>query len=163
MAEKQEQWFISERSRWLALMHLSRRKDLGIKEVKDQGTGLTFMLSIPKANELPSVRQFGLVLSGTVEPVTEQQVNGLLQPTMTSFLSAGPFPYPVGLLHFTMQDDQGYFTWLAEPDVTDAGPRLLLHSEPHCRKFDRDLLDTIVRAVDQWYDLFFARIAVKAS
>src|SRR5438105_1598219 len=110
MAEKQEQWFISERSRWLALMHLSRRKDLDIKEVKDQGTGLTFMLSIVKANELPSVRQFGIVLSGTVEPATEEQVNELLRPALASSLSIGPFPYPVGLLHFTMQDDHGYFT-----------------------------------------------------
>jgi hypothetical protein len=43
------------------------------------------------------------------------------------------------------------------------GPRLLLHSEPHCHRFDRVLLDRIVGEVDRWYDAFFARIAVKAS
>ncbi len=144
-------------------MHLSHRMDLVIKVVKDQDAGLTFMLAILKANEVPSARQFGIVLSGSVGPATEEQIIELLLPAMASFSRVGAFPYPVGLLHFTMEDDQGYFTWLAELDVTEAGPRLLLHSEPHCVKLDCDLLATIVRAENQWYDLFFARIAVKAS
>jgi hypothetical protein len=80
-----------------------------------------------------------------------------------SFFGRGQFPYSVGLLYFTMQDDQGYFTWLAEPTTPEDGPRLLLHSEPRCRKFDQALLDELVASVDQWYDAFFARIAVKAS
>lgn len=163
MTENTNQWFIAERSRALALMCLSHREDLVIKDVKDRGTGLDFMVSIVKEKEPLSVRQFGIVLRGAANPVTEERLNEELRPALKSFQSIGQFPYPTGLLHFTMQDDRGYFTWLAEPAVAEGGPLLLLHSEAHCHKFDRGLLDGIVEAVDQWYDAFFARITVKAS
>src|SRR5437899_2725299 len=109
MPENATQWFIAERSRALALMHLSHRKDLVIKEVKDQEIGLSFLLSIVKENVPPSVRQFGITLGGSASPVTAEQLNKILRPTTESFLRRRQFPYPVGLLHFTMQDDQGYF------------------------------------------------------
>ena len=95
--------------------------------------------------------------------VTEGHLDKVLRPAMQSFLRIGPFPYPVCLFHFTMDDDQGYYTWVAEPAVTDAGPRLLMHETPHCRKLDNVALDEIVARVDGWYDAFFGRIAVKAS
>ncbi len=162
MAEKSDQSFIVERTRALALMHLSRRRDLAIKEPREKGTGLDLLISIVKENE-PPVRQFGMALGGSVDPATEEQLARMLRPAMKAALGVGHFPYPVGLLHFTMQDDQGYFTWLAEPTIDEGSPRLLLHSEPHCRKFDRDAMDRIVGEVDRWYEAFFARIAVKAS
>ncbi|HYT92117.1 MAG TPA: hypothetical protein VEL76_25605 [Gemmataceae bacterium] len=51
----------------------------------------------------------------------------------------------------------------AEPAVTEAGSRLLLHEVPHCRKLDTAALDEIVAQVDRWYDAFFSQIAVRAS
>ncbi|HKB38859.1 MAG TPA: hypothetical protein VKD72_20615, partial [Gemmataceae bacterium] len=75
----------------------------------------------------------------------------------------GEFPYPVCLLHFTMDDDQGYYTWVAEPVVTKDGPRLIQHAQAHCRKLDREALDHIVASVDRWYEAFFQTIAVKTS
>jgi hypothetical protein len=62
-----------------------------------------------------------------------------------------------------MDDDQGYYTWVAEPEVLDNAPRLLMHGEAHCRKLDRAALDEIISLVDHCYDAFFGRIAVKAS
>jgi hypothetical protein len=64
MADSTNQWFIAERSRALALMHLSHRKDLVIKDVKDQDIGLTFLLSLVKEKAPPFVRQFGITLGG---------------------------------------------------------------------------------------------------
>ena len=163
MTENTNQWFIDERSRVLALMYLSRRTDLVIKDVKDRDIGLDFMVSILKANETRPVRQFGIALKGSTSPLTIVQLNEALRPAIESFQDIGQFPYPIGLVYFTMQDDRGYFTWLAEPRVAEGGPLLLFHSEPHCHPFDTGLLDRIVEAVDRWYDAFFARIAVKAS
>jgi hypothetical protein len=82
---------------------------------------------------------------------------------MQSLLRVGPFPYPVCLFYFTMDDDQGYYSWVAEPAVEAGQPRLLMHAAPHCRKLDAAALDDIVQKVDHWYDAFFSRIAVKAS
>jgi hypothetical protein len=163
MAGESDQWFVAERSRTLALMYLSHRRDLRIKDQRDAGIGLDLLVYIVKESESPSLRPFGIALGGTVSPVNEEQRNKLLRPTLQSLLRIGQFPYPVGLLHFTMQDNQGYFTWIAEPAVTRDDPQLLIHSEPHPQKMDREVLDRIVEQVDRWYDAFYAKIAVKAS
>jgi hypothetical protein len=60
-------------------------------------------------------------------------------------------------------DDQGHYTWVAEPAVTAEGPRLLMHEAAHCPKLDRAALDEIVDRVDRWYHAFFNQIAVQAS
>jgi hypothetical protein len=95
--------------------------------------------------------------------VTETHLDKVLRPTMQSFLRLGSFPYPVCLFYFTMDDNQGYYTWVAEPAVTADGPRLLMHEAAHCRKLDTAALGEIVAKVDGWYDAFFSQIAVKAS
>jgi hypothetical protein len=162
MSENKQEWFIAERTRALAMLHLTRRDDLEVTPA-GQGVGLEYIVYITKGGKERSLRQFGVFLRGTKSPVTERHLDKLLRPTMQSFLGIGPFPYPVCLFHFTMEDDQGYFTWVAEPAVTEDGPRLLMHEEAHCRKLDRAALDEIVSRVDSWYDAFFGRIAVKAS
>src|SRR5262249_54097819 len=104
-----------------------------------------------------------IVLRGSRGPMTEERLNKVLQPTLPSLLRGGEFPYPVSLLYFTMTDDQGYQTWLAEPVLTpDGKPRLQVHSAPACRKFDRAALDRVVDGVDGWYDAFFATIVLRA-
>jgi len=163
MAGESDQWFVAERSRALALMYLSHRKDLVITEQKGADIGLDFIVYVVKESESPSLRQFGIALGGTAGPASAEQLDKALRPTMQSFQRIGQFPYPVGLLHFTMQDDQGYWTWVAEPAVSKDAPQLLIHSEPHAQRIDRGLLDRIVERVDRWYDAFYARIAVKAS
>jgi hypothetical protein len=162
MSEHKQEWFVAERARALALMHLTRRKDLVVTQA-ERGVGLEYVVYITKEGGEPSLRQFGVFLRGTKSAVTEDQLNRVLRPTVQSFQRVGQFPYPVCLFHFTMDDDQGYYTWVAEPVVVDDGPRLLLHSEARCRKLDRASLDELVHQVDRWYDAFFARIAVKAS
>ena len=162
MSENKQAWFIAERARALAVIHLTRRDDLVVMK-PGQGVGLEFIVTITKEKGEPSLRQFGVFLQGAMTAMTESGLDRALRPTMQSFLRIGQFPYPVCLFYFSMEDDNGYYTWVAEPAVTDDGPRLLMHPSPHCRKLDRAALDEIVGNVDRWYDAFFARIAVKAS
>jgi len=159
MSENNQKWFITERTRAFALVHLTRRKDLAITE-EDRGVGLQFVAYITKADGERLLRQFGVFLRGALEPTTEQRLNKKLHSTMQSLAEIGQYPYPVCLFYFTMRDDQGYYAWVAEPAVEDDQPRLLVHSEAHCRKLDRQALDEIVAQVDRWDDAFFARIAV---
>jgi hypothetical protein len=158
----QQKWFIAERSKALAMVVLTRRDDLVVRNA-GQDTGLQFLVSFSKGNGEPAIRQFGVFLRGTKSPVIEAHLDRTLRPKMQSYLRKGPFPYPVCLFHFTMDDDQGYFTWVAEPAVADEEPRLLLQEGPHSRKLDRAALDEIVDKVDRWYDVFFRQITVKAS
>jgi hypothetical protein len=162
MSPDSQEWFVTERARALAMIHLTRRDDLIVKKPAE-GTGLEFMVYLSGKKGEPAVRQFGVALRGTKSTVTEAHMDYALRSTLQSFLRAGPFPYPVCLFHFTMDGDQGYYTWVAEPAVAGGRPQLLLHEAPHVRKLDRAALDEIVAAVSRWYDAFLEQVAVKAS
>jgi hypothetical protein len=162
MSDREQKWFVAERTRMMALVHLTRRKDLTITEA-GKGIGLDLIVSVATADQERSLRQFGVFLRGTISPVSEEQLNKALRPTMESFQRLGQFPYPVVLFHFTMEGDRGDWTWVAEPQVVEDNPRLLMHCEAHGRVLDRAALDEIVERVGRWYDAFFGRIAVKAS
>ena len=162
MQEGTQEWFVAERARALAMVHLTRRDDLVVMNA-NHGIGLEFLVYINKEKREPSVRQFGVFLRGTKSPVTEAHLDRLLRPTMQSVLRNGEFPYPACLLYFSMDDDQGYYTWVAEPALTEHGLRLLMHEAPHSQKLDPTALDEIVEKVDDWYDAFCSQIAVHAS
>ncbi|HWG45085.1 MAG TPA: hypothetical protein VN688_20110 [Gemmataceae bacterium] len=162
MSENEQEWFIVERGRALARMHLTRRDDLIVTEA-GKDVGLDYLVYITKADEKPSVRQFGLALRSTRNAVTEEKLSKVLRPTMQALLRVGDFPYPVCLFSFTMEDNQGYSTWIAEPVLTEDGkPRLRMHSAASCTKLDRAALDRIVNQVDAWYDAFFSSIVISA-
>jgi hypothetical protein len=162
VTQADQKWFVGERTRALATVYLTRRDDLMVTKA-GPGVGLEFLVFITKQGREPSVRQFGVFLRGAKGPVTEARADRDLRPAMQSFLRAGPFPYPVCLFYFTMDDDQGYSTWVAEPAVEAGQPQLRMHNTAHCKKLDAAALDEIVEKVDQWYDAFFSSIAVQAS
>src|SRR5947208_988531 len=107
MSKNEQEWFIAERSKALALMHLTRRKDLAVTNA-GRDVGLEFIVSIAKPEGEKSLRQLGVFLRGSKSLVTEEQLNQVLRPTIQSLEQIGQFPYPVCLLYFTMDDDQGY-------------------------------------------------------
>jgi hypothetical protein len=73
-------------------------------------------------------------------------------------LRYGPFPFPVVLFCFTMENAQGWYTWVAEPVVSPSGDfGLVQHGEASCRPLDTEAIDEIVEGVDRWYDEFFAK------
>ncbi len=161
MSEEKQEWYVAERAKTLARLYLSRRKDLVVTQ-PGKDVGLEFIVYLGKEGE-PAIRQFGVFLRGTKSAATEAGLDRSLRPTMQGFARVGPFPYPTCLFHFTMDDDQGYFTWVTEPVVEEDSPRLVMHEAPHVRKLDKAALDEIADRVDRWYDTFFRRIAVKAS
>jgi hypothetical protein len=150
-----KEWFVAERTRSLAVVFLTRRDDL-CPENAEEGTGLGFLVRIVH-NHRPTGKSFGIVLQGAMSPVTEEQANKLVKPAMAAFHRLGPSPYPVCLFFFTMRDNQGYYTWLQEPVVTDRGsPKLVRRTDPDCQKLDNDALDHIIVAVNAWYDVLLA-------
>jgi hypothetical protein len=160
MSHHEKDWFLTERAQALAIVHLTRRDDLGISNaIMAEDVGLDYLVTIKKGSDRPSIRKFGIVLRSAVGPTTEERLNKLLQPAMPGFLRGGEYPYPVCLFYFTMEDNQGYYTWIAEPLVTEGGrPQLLMRQEPDSRKLDRPALDAIVKRVDEWYDAFYSSI-----
>jgi hypothetical protein len=95
---------------------------------------------------------FGVLLRGVSAPVTAEHANEVLGPTMGQFQGMRKFTYPVCLFFFTMWEEQAFFSWLAEPRVTEAGPKLVHHDRANCVPLTDDLLDQVVEQVVSWND-----------
>jgi hypothetical protein len=157
----QQNRFISARVRALAIVRLTRRPDLILKE---EPADAAIDLIVTLANEeRPGVRQFGVELSGIWSKCTAASANASLRPKMQSLLRYAPFPFPVVVFFFTMEDDRSWYTWAAEPVVREDGFELIQHSSADCRPLDDAAVDEIVESVDRWYDAFFANATREAD
>ena len=55
-----------------------------------------------------------------------------------------------------MEDDRGYWTWLAEPMIEEGRDRLKFHeNDADCVPLDRLALDRIVGAVDAYFGAIY--------
>ncbi len=157
MAQKTtQQRFIAERVRALAIVYLTRREDLVVtEEATDVGVDLWVTLNL---EDKEGHRKFAVELRGGWKAVTAEDANKTLYPSMQRVLRYGPFPFPVVLFFFTMENNEGWYTWVAEPVVSSGRDfELVQHGEASCRPLNSGTIDEIVEAVDGWYDAFFAK------
>jgi hypothetical protein len=150
MTKESKELFIADRARALATVILTRRQDLAIAETK-QSTGLDFHVYIDR-EEKPMRLAFGVLLRGVSAPMTGDNANKILAPTMGQFQGMRKFTYPVCLFFFTMRDERAYFSWLAEPIVGAGGPKLVHHNKANCVPLTGELLDAVVKRVISWYN-----------
>jgi hypothetical protein len=142
--------FLADRARALATVILTRRGDLSVVETKED-TGLDFHVYIDREDK--SMRlTFGILLRAVPSPVTIDHANKVLGPTMGQFQGMRKFTYPVCLFFFAMREEQAFFCWLAEPVVSEAGPKLVHHTKADCVELTDDLLNRVVERIVGWYD-----------
>ena len=154
---KFKEWFVGERAKALAMVLLTRRGDLEVREAKAE-IGLDYTVRI-KSGEGAGPRVFGILLRATMSPVTIKQANAQLKPTMKSLVTADVV-MPVCVFYFTVKDDQGYYTWGHEPVVEKGQAKLHARAEPDCRPLDDRSLAEIVALVNAWYDALSASLKV---
>ena len=154
MAQKTH--LIGERVKALATILLTRREDISIHEVTED-FGLDFIVTIVH-EEKPGLRQFGVKMRGVWSKVTAENANAVLYPSMQRMLRYGPFPYPVVLFFYTMENGEAWYTWTTEPWLSsDGGFELRANEEASCHPLDDAAVDGIISKVDAWYDVFFER------
>jgi len=148
--------FIEKRARALAVVSLTRRDDLIVtEETNDGDVDLWVTLRLDKK---VGHREFGVVLQGALSAITAAQADALLRPSLQKLLRSGPFPFPVVLFFFTMENSEAWYTWIAEPIVSPKdGFQLVRHGNASCYPLDDQAIDKIVEDVDRWYDAFFAK------
>src|SRR4051812_37372354 len=151
-----QQRFIADRVRALAVVDLTRREDLIVtEETSDVGIDLWVTLNL---QEKEGHRKFGVELRGVQKAVTADHANKALRPSMQQILRYGPFPFPVVLFFFSMENSEGWYTWAAEPVASSTdGFAIVQRGEASCRPLNNEAIDEIVEAVDRWYDAFFAK------
>ena len=103
-------------------------------------------------DEKPMRLTFGVLLGGVVSPLTAEQANEILGPTMGQFRGLRKFTYPVCLFFFTLRKEQAYFSWLAEPVLTAGGPKLVHHDNANCVPLTDELLGSVIEQIVAWYD-----------
>ncbi len=155
---------IGQRTLAMATMYLTRRKDLQLRYEVKVGQGkwvrtLDIVADILDP-EKPGERKFGVELEGMKSALTLAEAEKLLRPKLEWLQSFRGLPYPLVLLLFTMEDNAGYYTWLAEPIIKAESPKLKFHDEAHCQILDRASLDEVVERVTLWYDSFYASLSV---
>lgn len=116
----QRERFVAERVRILALVYLTRREDLIITE-ETADVGVDFWVTLNREEKVRH-RKFGVELRGSWKAVTANHVNKTLYPSMQRMLRYGPFPFPVVVFCFTMENNEGWYTWAAEPVVSPPEP-----------------------------------------
>jgi hypothetical protein len=141
---------LGERVRALATIVLTRRGDLSVVETK-KDTGLDFHVYIDR-EEKPMRLMFGVLLRGVPSPVTIDQADKVLGPTLGQFQGMRKFTYPVCLFFFAMREERAFFSWLAEPVVNSGVPKLVHHDKANCVELTNELLDQVVEAIVSWYD-----------
>ena len=164
MAKKVDSnWFVEERSHALAMMHLTRRPDLVIREESHKDWGLDFIVEIAK-DESASLRVFGVQVKGSASAVTDDQANKFLMSTFDAFLRVEHFYFPICVFYFTMADNKARYTWVAEPVVTQRGkPKLERRTKAECEILDVDSLGLLVERVDSWYEALGKSLSVEET
>jgi hypothetical protein len=152
--EHQREIITEKRAHALAMMLLTRREDLLIEEVKDD-IGLDYIVRFHTQGK-EGLREFGIELKAHRSAATKEQADRIVRPGMHQVQRYGPFPLPVCLFLFTMENDQGWYTWVAEPiESEDGKPGLRSCDKPDCRPLDNRALKQIIERVDVWYDAMF--------
>lgn len=151
MTDKHEkrQKLIRERGAALAVMHLTRRDDLRVTQI-DEDVGLDLRVRILSSEG--GLREFGVELCGAWSPIDQAHANKILTGAIRETQRYGPFFIPVCLFFFTMEETQGWYTWVAEPVVIDGRAQLKQHRKAESDPLDKHALDALVERVNLWYD-----------
>lgn len=142
---KEQPWYYEERAQSLALMYLSRRKDLAIKRQQDD-YGLDFLVTILKGESYTG-RIFG------IEATSALDLTKISRFTKYQAALYNDIPFPICLFFFSMSDDKAYYRWIKEP-VIDAEnwPYLEMSQSQTLTALTNQELARIIAEVDIWYD-----------
>ena len=157
--EHQGELLIEKRARALTMMLLTRCENLRIEEVSED-IGLDYLVRFHREGK-DGLREFGIKLRGVWAAATKEQADKMLRPSLRQMKRYGPFLRPVCLFLFTMENDEGWYSWAVEPiEVEDDKPLLRFCAEPASRQLDNKALKEIIEQVDLWYDAIFQRLIV---
>lgn len=140
-------YFIHQRAESLAMVYLTRSKDLLIERTR-VNNGIDMLITILQDN-LPTGRIFGIEVKGldkAFKDIQQEALWILSKEQKKDYVQE--LPFPLCLMVFTMDDDKGYYRWLRYSN--ELNHNSLLQEEWH--SLDDYPVNQLTDAVNAWYD-----------
>ncbi len=146
--------YVAKRAELLAQLVLTRRKGVGLlsfTEAADTGLGLVAQLPVPDLGHDRQIQPYlNVQVQGTEEPFEDDR-----SATACGKRHWKPFSLfmaPAVFLLFSMEGDQGYFSWMLEPRVDDEkGPTLTWVENPEMTKITRKSIEHVFDRTEEWF------------
>lgn len=138
---RQKLWYLDTRAEHLATIHLLRREDLVITKQPDaENYGFDILVSICQ-DKKPTGRVFGIQLKAilSLKPQGKKISTNEIELNIKTF-KPKYIPFPLYLFVFTMENDEGYYRRMNQPDNNIF------------KMLTKEELNNIVEEVNLWYD-----------
>ncbi len=153
MTKASDPWYLAQRAEQLATVLLTRIEKISVaRSSRDEGLDLLATIT----NGHAGGRMFGVEVKGSLDINDLIETDGTIRKALAQSLIArlGEYPFPVAVMLFGMQADDGYFGWVLapSPQIGTATPTLQTPSPLRAERITDDLLRRAVREVEDWYD-----------
>jgi hypothetical protein len=145
-----------QRAELLAELVLTRRKDVQVGRMgqhHDAGIDLVARVNHPVMNGaiLP---HFGIEVNGTTEALDDEQAATRYAKRHHERDLKGLWFCPIVLFLFSMEGDQGYYSWLLEPAVSkERTPSLTKVAHLEMNKISKKSIDDLIEQVVEWFNV----------
>jgi hypothetical protein len=154
---KEQSFMIEHRTRALATVFLTGRNNVEVIRLPDLGElgMLCRVVSDGEQYEMP----FGVIQKATSEPLASERLAEMhLNSRFRALKAVKKYPFPVLIVLFSMQSDDGYYSWRMEPEISEGAPVLILNERFTCEKATRTGLDSVVERVRSWYAVYYKQM-----
>jgi hypothetical protein len=149
---------IEHRTQALATVFLTGRNNVDVISLRDLGD-LSMICRI-LTDEDNAEMVFGVIHGGVAGPIESERwaEKWLNTYSPRALKTVKKYPFPVLILLFSMQSDEGVFSWRMEPDISEGVPALILNERFACEKATRTGLDSVLKRVRSWYAAYYDRM-----
>lgn len=148
---------IEHRSEALATVFLTGRNNVDAIPFQDLGNLSMICRILDGDNDAEMI--FGVAFGGVAEPIpNERWAEKWLSSYFRGREKARKYPFPVLALLFSMESDEGVFSWRIEPELSEGEPLLILNKRFTCEKTTRAGLDSVLNRVRSWYAAYYDRM-----
>jgi hypothetical protein len=156
----QQKWFIEERARALAVVYLTRHRDIQVLP-PPENSHFDILVSIGKAERLEPWL-FAVEVRGTLRQRVKETPSGeYFFPLNYSAAMTKGSEIPVCMFLFTVDDDRGFYRWLHEPILSAQGAELVpmvsadegtFSAGATFRPLDDQAIAGIISQVAEWHE-----------
>lgn len=151
---KEQSFMIEHRTQALTTVFLTGRNNIEVISLPDLGEldMLCRIVSQGGQDEMP----FGVIQKATSEALANERLAEMyLNSRFRGLKTPKRYPFPVLIVLFSMQSDDGYYSWKMEPDISEGVPVLIPNERLTCERATKTGLDSVIEKIRTWYSAYY--------